>query len=329
MQLENSGFTCRETSFGYSQWPGKWGQPVAAGAQLVTILIVARMARNGDPMTGFAFGAILLVALVLLSRNARRTWTSVFPFLRANGVNLEGSRGTPSVWLVAHIDTKSQTVPMLYRIASVVLLNVLTAASFGLALLQATGAVTARSYWLVVALLAGLVGLPSLICLVRNDSPGSVDNASGVASVLLAAEQLPPHQALGVLITSAEELGLAGARDWAKGLPDGARVVNCDTIDDAGTWLCMYTGPRPGLASLTETIARRSGLNLRVRRLLPGILADSVAFSDRGFESVTVSRGSLDTLARIHTRRDNSAALAGSSIGDAAALMAALTTELG
>lgn len=329
MQLENSGFTCRETRFEYSQWPGKWGQPVAAGAQLVTILIVARMARNGDPVTGFAFGAILLIGLILLSRNARRTWTSVFPFLRATGVNLEGSRGTPSVWLVAHIDTKSQTIPMLYRIASVVLLNVFTAAAFGLALLQATGETTARSYWLVLSLLAGLVGLPSLLCLVRNDSPGSVDNASGVAAVLLAAEQLPPHQSLGVLITSAEELGLAGARDWAERLSAGVRVVNCDTIDDAGTWLCMYSGSRPGLASLTETIARRSGLNIRVRRLLPGILADSVAFSDRGFESVTVSRGSLGTLARIHTRRDNSAGLTGSSIGNAAALMAALTTELG
>jgi len=329
MQLENAGFTCRETTFEYSQWPGKWGPPVAAGAQLVTILVVARMARNGDPMTGFAFGTILLIALALVSRNARRTWTSVFPFLRTAGVNLEGSRGTPTVWLVAHNDTKSQTVPMLYRIASVVLLNLLTGAAFGMALAQAAGATTVRSYWLLLSLLAGLAALPSLMCIVRNDSPGAVDNASGVAAVLLAAEQLAPHQSVGVLISSAEELGLAGAREWAKGLAAGARVINCDTVDDPGTWLCMYTGARPGLASLTETIARRSGLNLRVRRLLPGILADSVVFSDRGLESVTISRGSLATLARIHTRRDNSAALTGSSIGTAAALMAALTTELG
>jgi hypothetical protein len=329
MQLENAGFACRETRFEYSRWPGKWGPPVSAGAQLVTILIVARMARNGDPMTGFAFGAALLIALAIVARNARRTWTSVFPFLRASGINLEGSRGTPSVWLVAHIDTKSQTVPMLYRIASVVFLNLLTAAAFGLALSQATGATTVRSYWLILSLLAGLVALPSLMCFVRNDSPGAVDNGSGVAAVLLAAEQLPADQSAGVLISSAEELGLAGAREWARGLPAGARVVNCDTVDDSGTWLCMYTGSRPGLASLAEAVAGRSGLSLRVRRLLPGILADSVAFSDRGFESVTVSRGSLATLARIHTRRDNSAALTGSSIGNAAALMAALTMELG
>jgi hypothetical protein len=329
IQLQNSGLTCRENRFEYSQWPGKWGPPVAAGAQLVTILIVARMARNGDPMTGFAFGATLLSALAIVSRNARRTWTSVFPLLRASGVNLEGSRGTPSVWLVAHIDTKSQTVPMLYRIASVVSLNLFTAAAFGLALLQATGFTTVRSYWLILSLLAGLAALPSLMCLVRNDSPGAVDNGSGVAAVLLAAEQLAPDQSVGVLITSGEELGLAGAREWATRLAVGARVVNCDTVDDSGTWLCMYTGPRPELASLAETVARRSGVNLRARRLIPGILADSVAFSDHGFESVTVSRGSLATLARIHTRRDNSAALTGSSIGTAAALMAALTTELG
>jgi hypothetical protein len=329
MQLENAGFTCRETRFEYSQWPGKWGPPVAAGAQLVTILAVARMARNGDPMTALAFGATLLIALAAVSRTARRTWTGAFPFLRSEGVNLEGSRGAPSVWLVAHSDTKSQTVPMLYRIASVVLLNVLSAAAFGLALVQATGATTVRSYWLILSLVAGLAALPSLMCVVRNDSPGAVDNASGVAAVLLAAEQLQPDQPVGVLITSAEELGLAGARDWAKRLSAGARVVNCDTIDDSGTWLCMYTGARPELASIAETRARGSGLNLRVKRLLPGILADSVAFSDLGFESITISRGSVATLARIHTRRDNSAVLTGSSIGDAAAFMAALTTELG
>ncbi len=329
MQLENAGFTCRETRFEYSQWPGKWGPPVAAGAQLVTILAVARMARNGDPMTGFAFGATLLIALALVSRTARRTWTAAFPFQKTAGVNLEGSRGAPSVWLVAHVDTKSQTVPMLYRIASVVLLNVLTAAAFGLALVQAAGGTTVRSYWLILSLVAGLAALPSLMCIVRNDAPGAVDNASGVAAVLLAAEQLNPDQPVGVLISSGEELGLAGARDWAKRLSPGARVVNCDTIDDEGTWLCMHTGSRPGLASVTETSAGGLGLNLRVRRLLPGILADSVAFSDLGFEAVTISRGSLATLARIHTRRDNSAALTGSSIGNAAALMAALTTELG
>lgn len=328
-ELEGSGFACREIGFGYSEWPARWGPPVAAALQLVTILVVARTSRNGNPVMALAFATALLVALSFVSRDARRRWPLRFPFLRASGVNLEASRGKPSVWLVAHIDSKSQTIPMLYRIASVVLLNVLTVVSLVAALVQAGGYGGVMSYWLLLSLAAGLAALPSLLCMVRNDSAGAVDNASGVATVLLAASRIPGDRPLGVLITSAEELGLAGARAWALTLGPGARIVNCDTVDDSGVWLCMHTGSRPPLSSRAEAVARGMGLKLRARRLIPGILADSVAFSDRGFEAITISRGSLATLARIHTRRDNSAALTGSGIGEAATLLAALTMELG
>ena len=328
-ELEQSGFACREVASEYSQWPGRWGPPVSAAVQLVTILVVARTARNGNPLMALAFAAVILFALAIISRDARRRWPLVFPLLRSSAVNLEASRGTPSVWLVAHIDSKSQTISMLYRIAGVVLLNVLTGAALAAVAWQATGSREVISYWLLLSLAAGLAAVPSLLCIVRNDSPGAVDNASGVAAVLLAADRIPRERALGVLITSAEELGLAGSRAWALTLAPGSRLLNCDTVDDAGVWLCMHTGVRPALSSHAETIASGMGFKLHTRRLLPGILADSVAFSDRGFEAITISRGSLATLARIHTRRDNSAALTGSGIGDAATLLAALTMELG
>jgi predicted ATP-dependent serine protease len=64
-------------------------------------------------------------------------------------------------------------------------------------------------------------------------------------------------------------------------------------------------------------------------RMIPGILADSMAFADRGIESVTISRGTLSTLARIHTRRDTSNAVMGSGVVEGAALLSALAKELG
>ena len=328
-ELESSGLTCTEREFEYSRWPGLWGPPVAAGAQLVTILIVARTARNGEPFVALMLGLAIFIALALVSRDAKRRWTVAMPFLRTKAINLEASRGNPSLWLVAHIDSKSQTVPMLYRIASVVLLNLVTLIALGALAMQLAGEPTVHQYWLAISLAAAIVSLPSMLCLVRNDSPGAVDNASGVAAVLLAARQIPREKAVAVLVTSGEELGLAGARAWAKGARSDIRVVNCDTIDDSGKWLCMHTGARPGLSARAATTAGRLGFNLRIRRLIPGILADSVAFSDRGLEAVTISRGTLATLARIHTRRDNSTQLAGSGIGEAAALLAALTMELG
>jgi hypothetical protein len=134
---------------------------------------------------------------------------------------------------------------------------------------------------------------------------------------------------LGVLITSGEELGLAGARTWAANARPGVVALNCDTIDDTGGWRMMYTGAIPrriGVAA--EAISSSTVPRPAIGRMIPGILADSMAFADRGIESVTVSRGTLSTLARIHTRRDNSIALTGSGVAEASALLAALTREL-
>jgi Zn-dependent M28 family amino/carboxypeptidase len=186
------------------------------------------------------------------------------------------------------------------------------------------------SIWPALEVAAVVAALPSMLCFVRNDSHGALDNATGVAAVLLAAQSGSGPKELGVLITSAEELGLAGARAWAAEAKPGIQVINCDTLDDTGGWRCMHTGPKPRqLTTAAETIATGLGLKLTVGRLIPGILADSVAFADRGIGSVTVSRGTIKTLARIHTRRDNSTTLAGTGVAAAAALLAALAKELG
>jgi Zn-dependent M28 family amino/carboxypeptidase len=167
------------------------------------------------------------------------------------------------------------------------------------------------------------------LCLVRNDSPGAVDNASGVTAVILAAQSPAAPRDLGILITSAEELGLAGARVWALSAAADSQILNCDTVDDGGDWRCMYTGAKPQRISLSAArVAKGLGARLRVGRLIPGILADNMAFADRGIPSVTVSRGTLATLGRIHTRRDNSNALTGKGVAEASVLLSALAREL-
>ncbi|HMI48663.1 MAG TPA: M28 family peptidase [Gemmatimonadaceae bacterium] len=335
-ELERAGFECREIPFDYSQWPGRWGPPIAAAVQAVTILVVAHMAVHHGPLSGLIVGALLFSALIFVSADAKRRWTARFPSMRATSANLEATRGNPKVWLVAHIDTKSQTVPMLLRIASSVVLAIVTAASFIVLMLSLVDVALPESVWHVLALVAVAGALPSMFCFVQNRSTGAVDNASGVVAVLLAVESASATRDLGVLITSGEELGLAGARAWAQDRTraDSAqreiRVLNCDTVDDNGAWRCMYTGARPkGIAAAAETISSALGVRLRTVRLIPGILADSMAFADLGIEAVTLSRGTLSTLARIHTRRDNSNALSGSGAADAGVLLSALARELG
>jgi hypothetical protein len=147
-------------------------------------------------------------------------------------------------------------------------------------------------------------------------------------TVLLAAADLPADRDVGVLVTSAEELGLAGARAWVRGRPPGV-ALNCDGVDDVGTLRCMYSGRRPArLASAFERAATSRGTRLRVGRLLPGVLVDGVAFADAGWEVLTLSRGSLGTLARIHTPRDNLELLSGSGIEDAAAVLSRVAREV-
>ncbi len=223
---------------------------------------------------------------------------------------------------------------MMVRIASSVALTAIIFFALVILLLSSLGVTGGSSFWLVVQIAAVIAALPAILCFVRNDSTGAVDNASGVVAVLLASQSSAARD-LGVLITSGEELGLAGARIWTAGRvredPRSRlmRVLNCDTVDDAGDWRSMYTGPRPkAVGAAVESVAVRLKVSLAMRRLIPGILADSMAFADRGIEAVTLSRGTLSTLARIHTRRDNSNALTGQGAAEASVLLSAVAKEL-
>jgi hypothetical protein len=329
-ELERAGFSCRDLPFEYSEAPGRWGPPLAAAFQAGTIAVVGHMAVHHGPLEALVVGSVLVCVLIWASSYVKRRGIAGFPWQRARSTNLEATRGEPLVWLVAHLDSKSQTVPILVRIVSSVVLALISALALLVILLSLVGVTLAPSVWRVLALAAVAVALPSIFCFVRNDSPGALDNASGVATVLIASQLASAVQNLGVLITSGEELGLAGARAWATRSTPGMLVLNCDTVDDGGGWRSMYNGPRPArITAAAETIAARLALRIPMGRMIPGILADSMAFADRGIESVTISRGTLSTLARIHTRRDTSNAVMGSGVVDGAALLSALAKELG
>ncbi|MEP6549683.1 MAG: M28 family peptidase [Gemmatimonadales bacterium] len=328
-ELELAGFTCKEVPFGYSEWPGRWGPPISAAVQVATIILVARIAMSGSAWPALLTGAALIVGLFFADADVKRRWILRFPLERAKSVNLEARRGSPRIWLVAHLDSKSQTVPMLFRIASSVALAALMVLTLAIVLLSLAGASRVVGILPALQIVAVVVALPSIFCFVRNGSSGAVDNASGVVSVLLAAQSAESPRDIGVLITSAEELGLAGARVWAPSAPPEAEAINCDTVDDSGDWRCMYSGQRPTrIDAAAKTLSGGTGSPLILRRLIPGILADSMALSDWGIESVTLSRGTLATLARIHTRRDTSNELTGTGAADASVLLSALAKEL-
>jgi len=185
--------------------------------------------------------------------------------------------------------------------------------------------------WRAVTVVGALALLPVMATLVGDASPGALDDASGVASVLLAAERLGSAAGVGVLLTSAEELGLAGARAWVatRNPTERVPVLNCDGVDDGGELVLMHTGRRPErLLTLAAAVGASGGPRAGARRLIPGVLVDAVAFADAGWETLTVSRGTLRTLQRVHRPSDDLAHLRGDGVPSAAALLARLAERV-
>jgi Zn-dependent M28 family amino/carboxypeptidase len=184
------------------------------------------------------------------------------------------------------------------------------------------GVITA---WLV---LLWVFSVPLMLSVVGARNDGTLDNASGVATVLDAVERLPREMALGVVVTDAEELALAGAAAWVRDQAAGI-AINVDSVDDDGDLVAMYSGVAPAaVVSALQAEARAEGEPIRVIRLIPGILTDHVPLRAAGWRTLTLSRGTIRTLMRIHTSRDTLSYMDGRGIDGAARVLARTVTEL-
>jgi len=320
--LNGLGFAVREHPFEFSAFGGRWAAPFAGLLipTLATLLVFAGRSRA----VWLGIGAVLML-LVLVGRWSSGAGVVRAPVLRRRGVNLEATRGeSPTVWLVAHLDSKWQPVSMIMRVAGVFTLGAGLIALGALSLGHSPAA-----GWMLGLVWIG--GLPLMLSVVGARNHGTLDNASGVAALLDAAARVDRSRPLGILITDAEELALAGARVWtSEGRVRPTIAINCDTVDDDGPLVLMYTGSRPSrLVSTLATAASSSGEEIRTLPLIPGILTDSIALAAHGWETLTLSRGTLRTLQRVHTSRDTLATMSGKGIEGAATVLARTAMELG
>ena len=321
--LRRAGFDVATESFEYSALPGRFGTPAGSALAWATVLASAWLALGRDQARAAALVlAAGLIALAFVARRMLGDGVLTIPWLRARADNLVATRGgtPPRVWLVAHLDSKSQPIPSALRVAAIVLLALGVLTTLAACALTLGGA-SARTLWQVGAIAATAGAIPAMLSVVGNNSHGAVDNASGVAAVLAAAAMVPSELALGVLLPSAEELGLAGARAWVRAhSAQRATMLNCDGVDDEGELTIMYSGSLP--KSLVSVLAQSAERAPRVRRMPLGLLTDSVAFASAGWDAVTVSRGSLATLRRVHTRRDSLDALRGDGLREVSVVLA-------
>jgi hypothetical protein len=333
--LEAQGMTVSEREFAFSAFPGRYGAPLIGFLWLVTALLTRHAyLRHGGAGPATAILISGLAVSGVLGKWLTRDGTGRFRWMKSRSSNLIATRGQPEIWLVAHLDSKSQTIPMIARIfclvaavtAFALLSLALTLEWMGVSVHAGSGNSSTAP---LLAMIAAATTVPVILCLVRDNSPGAVDNASGVIAVILATTLLRSQADLGVILTSGEELGLAGARAHVETHTDRAIAINCDTVDDGGRFLCMARRTSRGAATAAIVrAAKRVGLPLRVRGIIPGILADSIAFADAGWDSLTLSRGNIATLARVHTSSDTRERLNGAGIAQAAYLLAATVEEL-
>jgi hypothetical protein len=328
--LRGAGFDVRREPFEYSAFPGRYATSIGGLLGAAAVAGAAWRSLHGDaPLQALATLAIGIAVVLVFARAMLGDAVLTLPVRRARSENLVATRGvarggSPPVWLVAHTDSKSQPIPSAIRVAGIALLI----ASLTLAVLASATQLAAGPYRMIwwAALACAVMGAPPVIAsVVGARSAGAVDNASGVAAVLSAATQVRREVPLGVLLPSAEELGLAGARAWARGGRPGI-ALNCDGVDDMGELTIMHRGGVPD--ELVRALRTAAPAPLRVRRMPVGLLTDSVALADRGWAAVTVSRGSLATLRRIHTPADSLTSLRGDGIDDVATLLVRTVEEL-
>ena len=339
-RLLDLGFKVTEERFTYSQFPARFapficGSIFAAGVLLAGHLSYAHNLALAGIVAAFA-GLVVAAGLggFLLER------TSSLSPMRSTASNLVAIRRnalqSPTLWLVAHTDSKSQTIPMLVRVGSLaaawiffaLLIATMVAELAGFAEGMGIPAQLIRATALSGSVITAIAIVPLALCFITNKSPGALDNATGVAALLLALEHLKPDRNVGVLLTSAEEMGLAGARAFVATRTEKGIAINCDTIDNAGSFICMSDDSRRRDAVAMSKAGETVGENVRVRPIIRGILTDSMAFRKAGWESCTLSRGNLGTLARVHTSRDEPGRVDGAGVALAARILAATVEEL-
>lgn len=330
--LRESGFTVEERPFSYSAAPGEWGTPIAGVALLIAALgVVYGMAVSSSgtsPTLHVAFAA--LIAIGSAGWWVGRYGTRLIPFRRRSGVNLEARRGVPNVWFVAHLDSKSQPVSLLTRAVSAVAVASMWATMLVVWAISQLVSVPPLVF-LILAGCAAAAAVPLLISLVGTRGHGALDNASGVASILGAVRAMDPALPVGVVVTSAEEYGLAGARAWVEEMRNRTReevrsgvAINCDGVDDQGVLTITAGGEGWNLVHLFCGVVAAFRPDLRIRRRLPGVLLDATAFADRGWAACTVSQGTRGSLARVHTSRDTLSSFSGAGVENVAGVLALL-----
>lgn len=328
IRFEQAGYRIAELPFTFSSLPGRFGVPVLGVIHIIGLWVAAAFIGAGQP-AGALITLLSALALVGLFWLLTPLLIAKLPWGRLQGTNwlVLSGEAHPRFLVMAHRDSKSQLVPIAARAASVGAAAILWVALAIAALVQLTSDVDPGRLAMTLAIVGTLLAVPLLLSPALDKSPGALDNASGIATLVGLAGRLRDDAEVGFLVTDGEELGLAGARAAARSIQRVEGIINVDGIDDRGEFLIMERhgwprrGSAPHVAAALFTAGRMLDLPVRRRDLPHGIQVDHIPFQNAGFPALTLMRGDRRSLWRVHLPADNAGRTTGIGAADAVALI--------
>jgi hypothetical protein len=321
-RLSRLGYQIQDDPFTFSTWPGRFAVTAAGVFFLAGTLGAAALLNMRHPGISLV---ILLLTLLLCGAIAvlSAPLTNIFPFGRITANNMYATRpnAVPRYIFMAHLDSKSQPIPLAFRGPAIILAILAWIAFVVFALLGLLDPVWIRGdITTALGVVAVLASVLLIFCWVENRSPGALDNGSGLATVLALAESEQHQDDVAFLITDAEELGLVGARSIARNLNPVFGVINVDGIDDNGPLYVLEkfgVPPRhiaPHLVAAILQAAAAQSMPAQRRNVPFGLLLDHIPIARADLPAVTVMRGSFASLRRVHRPTDNLQNMTGSGI---------------
>lgn len=334
-RFEAMGYDVDEREFTFSPLLGRFGITAVGALYLVAVFTASMFLYTNHP---FGALALLLILLIILGLGAlfARAAIDTLPFGRQQGANLFATRpgALPRYIIMAHRDTKSQPVPLAFR-GPAIALGVLVWVALVVASLLHAARPLPSAVILALGVIAVITGVILIFCWVDNRSPGALDNASGVVAALGIAARERDAGDVAFLITDAEELGLAGARAAAGGLPPVFGVINLDGLDDSGAFYVLERfgvvkkrGLAPHLAAALLQEADALGEDTHRRDLPFGIAVDHIPMVRAGIPALTVMRGTMQSLRRVHRPGDDLDHLRGDGVRKAIDLVCGALVRL-
>jgi hypothetical protein len=269
-----------------------------------------------------AIGPAAATAILLArARESREGETPRHGWVAASNVigSAPGPADGPLLVFVAHFDSKSQSLPIVVRVALFALLGI--ASLLGTALALARLSIASVPLPLVDAAfaVAAVATLPLLALRTGNESPGALDNACGAGTLvelarLWRSSEVSWKARAIFLAPSAEEHGLVGSRLWVRRHLGRLRgegrlwILNLDGCAATGGRLLVLPARPPKSAGRDPATAL---LEAASERRVPawaipfavGLLADHVPFVEAGLSCASLLSTGRGTR-RIHGKGD-------------------------